>query len=227
MAMQQADVREPTLRRRLSDGGMLWSAWLRAPRRVGALAPSGMALASAMAREVPGGAGLVVELGGGTGSITEGLLCAGLDPRQLIIVERDALLARCLRRRFPDCRVLCGDACRLPRLLADHDVDQPVKAVVSSLPLLAMTPVQRARLMYGIGKVLEDGATMVQYTYGLRCPLPRRTLSRGNVLARRAARVWRNLPPAAIWCFDAAVSACGATAGARGERLLRSTIAER
>lgn len=200
MAFQAA----PDLRSRLADGGRLWGAWLRAPRHVGALMPSGMRLAQAMAREVPAGEGLVIELGGGTGSITAGLLCAGIRPDELVVVERDPLLARRLRRRFPQCRVLCGDACRLPQLLAAHGVRGAVKAVVSSLPLLSMAPPNRARLMRGVGKVLRRQGAMVQYTYGMRCPVPERTLLRGNVRAQRIARVWRNVPPASIWRFEPA-----------------------
>jgi len=196
--------REPGLRGRLLDGGMLWVAWLRAPRQVGALIPSGMRLAAAMAREVPRGAGLVVELGGGTGSITAGLLCAGIRPAELVVVERDARLARRLRRRFPECRVLCGDACRLPRLLASHGIAGPVKAVVSSLPLLSMSPPSRARLMHGVCTLLAQHGAMVQYTYGVRCPVPARTLARDRVRARRIARIWRNMPPASVWRFEPA-----------------------
>ena len=194
--------REPKVRARLADGGMLWAAWLRAPRQVGALIPSGMRLASVMAAEVPDGEGLVVELGGGTGSITAGLLGAGILADELVVVERDPLLARWLRRRFPDSRVLCADACRLPQLLASHGIGQAVKAVVSSLPLLSMSPMNRSRLMQGVCTVLRQQGAMVQYTYGIRCPVPARTLMRGDVRARRIARVWRNVPPASVWRFE-------------------------
>ena len=68
--------------------------------------------------------------------------------------------------------------------------------------MLAMTPAQRARLMRGVGRVLEPGGTMVQYTYGIRCPVPARTLARARVHAQRAARVWRNVPPAFVWRFE-------------------------
>lgn len=190
------------VRTRLVDGGMLWAAWLRAPRHVGAVAPSGERLAFAMAREVPEGPGLVVELGGGTGSITAGLLSSGIAPAQLVVVERDAALARRLRKRFPGCAVLCGDACRLPELLAVHGIHGPVKAVVSSLPLLAMEPAMRARLMRGVRRVLAGGGPMVQYTYGPGCPVPTRTVRSSRLLARRTALIWRNFPPASVWRFD-------------------------
>lgn len=195
------------------DNGMLWFAWLRAPRRVGALAPSGIRLATAMAAGVPAGEGLVVELGGGTGSITAGLLHAGIAAGQLIVVERDPLLARRLCRRFPGCRVLCGDARRLPELLDRHDIRGPVKAVVSSLPLLAMAPVDRARVMRGARRLLGNRGIMIQYTYGIGCPVPARTLAHGKVRAQRIARIWRNLPPASVWRFDSGAAA-SAAAGA-------------
>jgi len=76
----------------LADGWSLGAALLRAPRRVGAIAPSGNALADAMAREIPGGDGIVIELGGGTGSVTAGLLRAGIAADRLVVVEQDKLL---------------------------------------------------------------------------------------------------------------------------------------
>jgi phosphatidylethanolamine/phosphatidyl-N-methylethanolamine N-methyltransferase len=162
-------------------------------------------LASAMAGEVPPGPGIVLELGGGTGSITAGLLFSGIPPSQLVVVERDPLLARRLRQRFPACVVLCGDACRLPELLAEHAILGPVKAVVSSLPLLSMDAVARSRLMRGVRKVVGGRGPMVQYTYGPGCPVPQRTLRHGGVHARRTALIWRNLPPASVWRFDPAL----------------------
>ncbi|MGH6948815.1 MAG: class I SAM-dependent methyltransferase, partial [Kiloniellales bacterium] len=133
--------------------------WLQRPGRLGAAVPSGRSLAQAMAAEVdPGRAGLVVELGGGTGSVTAALLAAGVPANDLIVVEREAALAASLRRRFPNVAVIRGDARRLRALLArkgnrlmrgsgdaeatpspDRSLiggEAAVKAVVSSLPLL-------------------------------------------------------------------------------------------
>ena len=190
------------VRARLADAGMLCAAWLRAPHRIGAVVPSGLPLAAAMAREVPRGSGLVVELGGGTGSITAGLLHAGVPVRELIILERDPRLAQRLQSRFSGCRVLCGDARRLSQLLSSHGIGEPVKAVVSSLPLLIMPPGVCTELIGGVGELVADRGPMVQYTYGFGCPLPARTLTRGKVRASRVTRVWRNLPPASVWRFD-------------------------
>ena len=60
--------------------------WLKNPGQLGAIAPSSARLANAMARQVPrGGSGPVIELGGGTGKITAGLLRAGIDPARLVV----------------------------------------------------------------------------------------------------------------------------------------------
>ena len=108
--------------------------WLRSPRQIGAIAPSSRYLARAIARQIPraavvGGAP-VVELGGGTGSITQGLLEAGLAPERLFVIERDRRMAELLRRRFPQVTVLCGDAEEMRELLAPYGVTHAA-AVVS------------------------------------------------------------------------------------------------
>ena len=45
-------------------------SWMSAPRRVGAIAPSGAALADLITREITASTGPVLELGPGTGAFT-------------------------------------------------------------------------------------------------------------------------------------------------------------
>src|SRR3546814_12821833 len=53
------------------------------------------------------------------------------------VVERDPVFARVIAARFPQVRVLQGDASELRRLLREAGIG-PVKAVVSGLPLLSI-----------------------------------------------------------------------------------------
>lgn len=56
-------------------------AWVRSPRSVGMVCPSGMPLARSMAAFAPRkGDGLVVELGAGTGTVTGSCLMRALLP---------------------------------------------------------------------------------------------------------------------------------------------------
>jgi phosphatidylethanolamine/phosphatidyl-N-methylethanolamine N-methyltransferase len=182
-----------------AEAALFLTRWLKAPHRIGALAPSSRYLARAMARQVDlRHAGFVVELGGGTGSITRALLAAGLAPERLIIVERDDRLHRLLVERFPEVRVLCGDAAHLVALLRPLGIKR-VAAVVSSLPLLSMPKRLRHRIVEQCFALLDDHGSLVQFSYGLTSPLPAREFS---VSGKLEDRVWRNFPPAAVWRFE-------------------------
>jgi phosphatidylethanolamine/phosphatidyl-N-methylethanolamine N-methyltransferase len=180
------------------------SRWLKAPHRIGALAPSSRYLADAMARQVDiHQARLVVELGGGTGSITRALLAAGVAPEKLIVVERDERLHLLLAERFPGLRVLRGDAAQLVQLLRPLGITS-ASAIVSSLPLLSMPKRLRHRIVEQSFTLLGARGSLVQFTYGLASPLPAREFA---VSGRVAARVWRNLPPAFVWRFERGAAA--------------------
>ena len=70
---------------RLDDEVRFLRSWIERPLTVGAVTPSGKILARAMARYVdPNSTGPVVELGPGTGPVTEALVAAGVDPSRLV-----------------------------------------------------------------------------------------------------------------------------------------------
>jgi phosphatidylethanolamine/phosphatidyl-N-methylethanolamine N-methyltransferase len=141
--------------------------------------------------------GLVVELGGGTGSITRALLEAGLPTDRLIVVERDRTLAALLRQRFPGVKILRGDASDLGALLEPLGVTS-VDTVVSSLPLLSLPKRLRRRIVDESFALLGERGIFVQYTYGVVSPLP--ALEFG-LFGEPAERIWRNFPPAVVWRF--------------------------
>ena len=70
-------------------------------------APSGRVLARTMARYVePELPGPVVELGPGTGPVTEALVDHGVDPARLVLVEFNPTFCQLLRARFPAATVI-------------------------------------------------------------------------------------------------------------------------
>jgi phosphatidylethanolamine/phosphatidyl-N-methylethanolamine N-methyltransferase len=178
--------------------------WLRRPFATGAVMPSGRLLAEAMARTartvIDGRPGHVVELGAGTGEVTKALLAAGIAPGRLVLVERDPEFATFLRRHFAGPRIVEGDAARLPRLLADHDI-APLAAVVSSLPLLSLPAEVVNGIVAGAFEALPRGAAFVQFTYGPKPPVPRALRERLHLHGAHGKRIWRNVPPAVVWTF--------------------------
>src|ERR1700755_1948219 len=70
--------------------GVFVARWLRHPLSTASVVPSGARLSKLMARQVDlARPGVVVELGGGTGSITEAILAVGVAPENLVVFERD------------------------------------------------------------------------------------------------------------------------------------------
>jgi phosphatidylethanolamine/phosphatidyl-N-methylethanolamine N-methyltransferase len=188
-------------RRRLrpeQEAALFLSRWIKAPHLIGALAPSSRGLAQAMARQVDlAGGGVVIELGGGTGSITRALLERGLGRDRLVVVERDRTLAALLRSRFSGVKVVRGDAGELVELLRPLALGG-VAAVVSSLPLLSMPKSARRRIVEESFALLDTAGTFVQFTYGVTSPFD--ALACGLV-GEVAQRIWRNFPPATVWRF--------------------------
>ncbi len=172
------------------------------PRRIGAAAPSFPALARRMASHVsPDDRGFIVEVGAGTGAITEALLERGVPPDRLIAVERSERLAEHLRQHFPHVNVVTGDAGELRALLRHHGelAREGVSAVISSLPLRSLPREEAARIAEEFHILLRPGGVLIQFTYGLVAK-PHWTLR--NFRRLRSSIVWKNLPPARVDIFQ-------------------------
>src|SRR5262249_17029675 len=116
---------------RLDDEVRFIRSWIEKPLTTGAVTPSGKALARTMAAYVPPSRPWpIIELGPGTGPVTEALVAHGIDPSRLVLVEFDRTFCRLLRARYPEATVVQGDAYSLKRLLAGI-MQQPAAAVVS------------------------------------------------------------------------------------------------
>jgi phosphatidylethanolamine/phosphatidyl-N-methylethanolamine N-methyltransferase len=194
------------LQERFADEARFIKAWFENPVATGAVSPSGRFLSRAMARYVNvASSGPVIELGPGTGPVTQALLQRGIDPARLILVEYDPAFCRLLERRFPGVRVVQGDAYNLSQTLAGV-LDEPAAAVVSSLPLLNRPDSDRTNLLADAFALLSPTGVFVQFTYGMLSPIPRRTLESVSFTAEASQPVWLNLPPARVWCYRPASS---------------------
>jgi phospholipid N-methyltransferase len=174
--------------------------WVRAPLQVGAILPSGPALARLITSEIGPNTGPVIELGPGTGVFTRALLARGVRPSDLSLIELNPDFARNLQLQFPGMRVLCADASRLSE--AGFDAGWKAGAVVSGLPLRAM-PVQTIRgIMTGCFAYLRPGGAVYQFTYGWRCPVPAPIVDSLGLDVARIGRTLRNVPPADVYRFS-------------------------
>jgi phosphatidylethanolamine/phosphatidyl-N-methylethanolamine N-methyltransferase len=142
----------------------------------------------------------VLELGPGTGAVTQALLEHGLREDRLVAIEHNPKLADRLRERFPRAHIISGDAWQLDDLLRNyHKPIASVGAVISSLPLLNFSVEQAEDLAQKIRTILEPQGTWVQYSYRIHKRRTRGT-SRFHLLASKI--VWLNLPPARVSVFQ-------------------------
>jgi len=168
------------------------------PKSVGAVLPSSKWLAKAMVSHVkisPGG--MIVELGAGTGVITQALLKSGVSPKKIIAIESAKNLAKDLQAKLPDIQVIDGDAANLNDLLSASNVR--IDTVISSLPLRSLPEKTVQSVLSQIPLVLSDKGHFIQFTYDLRNDVD---YYPENYHLQHSRIVWWNIPPAKVEVFS-------------------------
>ena len=185
----------------LSDSTVFLREWIANPQRTGAVAPSSPQLGAAMARWLPRDReSFVLELGPGTGAVTDALLKQGLREDRLVAIEKNPTLARRLQKKFPRAHIIAGDAWELDQLLRDCPLPiASVGAVISSLPLLNFPKAQADALALKIRAVLEPRGRWVQYSYQI---IKDRSRGGDDFKLLSSKVVWFNLPPARVSVYQ-------------------------
>jgi phosphatidylethanolamine/phosphatidyl-N-methylethanolamine N-methyltransferase len=183
---------------RLDDEVRFLRSWIEKPLHMGAVMPSGRLLARTMAQYVDiESSEPVVELGPGTGAITNALIEHGVDQKRLVLVEYNPGFCALLRDRYPQATVVQGDAYKLRDTLWNV-LGKPASAVVSGLPLVTKPMLTRLKLIRDAFVALAPGAPFVQFTYSVVPPIPK---SLPGVSTEASERIWMNLPPARVWVY--------------------------
>jgi phosphatidylethanolamine/phosphatidyl-N-methylethanolamine N-methyltransferase len=182
---------------RLDDEVRFLRSWIEKPLHMGAVMPSGKVLARTMARHVETHSSApVIELGPGTGAITDALIAHGVAEKRLMLVEFDPGFCTLLRERYPQATVIQGDAYNLDLTLAE--LKEPAAAMVSGLPLVTKPMMIRMKLMRDAFLKMEAGAPFIQFTYSVAPPIPK---SLPGIHTQASERIWMNLPPARVWVY--------------------------
>lgn len=170
--------------------------FVRNPKSIGAVCSSSDRLGNRMAQHIElHEDGWIVELGGGTGAITQALLLHGVAANRLIVVEKSHGLAAHLSNRFPDIRVIHGDAADMELIL---EGSLPVRTIVSGLPLRSLSRNSVMSITDACVKILHPQGRLIQFTYAPGGFSP--WLSAG-LEKLGCETVWTNIPPARIDVF--------------------------
>lgn len=171
--------------------------YVRDPRGVAAVLPSGLALAALITRHVGPATGPILELGAGTGVFTQALIDRGIAPGSLTLVEKHPRFAHLLRRRFPGATVIGTDAASL--------FDLPPAsfgAAICGLGLLNMPPAVVEAILRGAFAGLRPGGALFLFTYKRGCSVPDVLLDRLDLVATRVGGTFHNLPPASVYRIE-------------------------
>jgi phosphatidylethanolamine/phosphatidyl-N-methylethanolamine N-methyltransferase len=194
----QSSVRALKKPLRLDDEVRFLRSWIEKPLHMGAVMPSGRVLARTMAEYVDIDSDRpVIELGPGTGAITNALIAHGVDQKRLVLVEYNPGFCALLRDRYPQATVVQGDAYALRDSLWNV-LSAPASAVVSGLPLVTKPMLTRLKLIRDAFVAMAPGSPFVQFTYSVAPPIPK---SLPGVSTEASERIWMNLPPARVWVY--------------------------
>ena len=176
---------------------------LKNPMSVCALTPSSRMLARAVARGLEIGSDeSVMELGPGTGALTDQIRHIISDGGEYIGIELEPRFVGLLRERFPDLRFEQNNVTRAYQVHQDAGAP-PVKAVISGLSISTMPGPVIDEVILNLDRLLRPGTVfrMFQYVHAYYMPSAIRFRRRMSSLFsdyRCDALVVRNLPPALV-----------------------------
>lgn len=171
---------------------------LRNPRQLGAVVPSSRHLGALLAKHAAfDESSPIVELGGGSGSLTRALIKAGISPERIYVIELDPELAKYLKSAMPLVNVIQGNATDLEHILPPHIIGK-VHRIVSGLPMINMPQPVRRQILESCFQIMIPEGAYLQYTYSPRSSIDAKSYQLNK---KRLGTVFLNLPPATVWQY--------------------------
>ena len=172
--------------------------WLHDPFQVASIVPSSRSLARLMATDLRPGA-RVVELGAGTGTLTQALLDRGVAAKDLYLVENNDSFASILGMRFPGATIVHADAQTLNERL--EPLAGTIDYVISGLPIVWFDKDKKTRILDATFTLLKRGGALQQFTYLGKPPVSKRMMVDLQLKARLLGMTVANFPPAFVYRF--------------------------
>eukprot|EP00826_Nyctotherus_ovalis_P022009 TRINITY_DN17202_c0_g1_i2.p1 TRINITY_DN17202_c0_g1~~TRINITY_DN17202_c0_g1_i2.p1 ORF type:complete len:233 (+),score=34.41 TRINITY_DN17202_c0_g1_i2:86-700(+) len=179
------------------DMGLFFRSWFNSPKQMGTVFPSSSATGKKIAALVKDrGNSRVVELGAGTGQVTDELVAMGISSEHFVAIEYDASLCKELLKKHPkDVNLLNIDAADMLEYLPKEFVGQ-TDYVISTLPLIPLGREKCRKIIDTIFKVLKPGGVFVQVTLS---PLKPKYVDELKLSSAKLFISWVNIPPMHVW----------------------------
>ncbi len=181
---------------KVSDFSLFFSKFVAKGRQISSAVPSSPSMVGTVLQSVDfSRPATIVELGAGTGPITEQIVEHLRPHHRFVAVENDRDFCGILRRRFPEVTLLESDATRLADPLAKLGIHK-VDYVLSGLPTPSLPPRAMLRLMHWLRDSLTPNGLFVQITVipVLYLSFYRRLFDQVDYRS-----VWLNVPPGGVY----------------------------
>ncbi len=181
--------------------GIFLKEFIQTPTSVGSVCPSGKGLVNALIQALPPDSnGLIIDLGAGSGSVSQQLVKSGITQERILAVERSPGFSATFRNQCPQVPLIIGDARNLENIISRHDSAARVCAIISSLPLRVLPKTVVGEIMAEMRNVLDKrGGIFIQYTYVW---WRRQRLQHFDFKPHSSQIILRNLPPAKVETYQ-------------------------
>jgi phosphatidylethanolamine/phosphatidyl-N-methylethanolamine N-methyltransferase len=176
-------------------------AFFKNPAKVGAITPSSPELAAKMIEGiVPDENNVVLELGVGTGAITKYLQTVVPDENSYLGIELDKDLVKSLKTKFPNFKIIRGNACDLGKIHQKSGVGK-VGYIICCLPFVSLPNEVGEKILSEIDQFMQQGCMFrtFQYAHGFYFPsaIKLREFMRSRYgKSKKSKLIVKNVPPA-------------------------------
>lgn len=178
----------------MGDLSLFFKRFLKNPRQLGTLAPISKKLAHKAALCIPTPSkAKIVDFGAGTGPEIQAFLDMGVKAENIIAIELDPELARHLKNKYPQIKVIEGDA-SLAHTLIPKAWHGQVDVVFSAIPFAYIPQSVRENITEAAFSILHPKGRFLHLTYSLWSPLE--AYKKDLIVS-----LWANVPPAFIWRY--------------------------
>ncbi|QEK39062.1 class I SAM-dependent methyltransferase [Candidatus Nesciobacter abundans] len=174
---------------------VFFKQYIKNPKLTGSVIPSSSHLSKAFIKNMDLNSGTILEVGAGTGTITEHVYNKMENKSKLISFEIQEEFCNDLRKRFPESTFINKDICDIYDIL-DLKTIKDIKYILSTVPLLSLGKKKSLEIIETYKKImLQTGATYLQLTYTPFSPFKYKNF---DMTCKRIETVWRNFPPGNI-----------------------------
>lgn len=178
--------------------------YLKAPAKIGAVCSTAPRAAAAIIDYANiRHSNVIVEVGAGTGPITEQIVEKLPQNALFVAVELNQDFAGMLHERFPGVKVHCDSVENVERILAQYH-NAKADSVISSLPWSVFPADFQDRVLKAIHSSLGEGGTFSAFVYFYSAALPGgarflRKLRSTFSSVERSKIIWNSFPPGVVW----------------------------